>query len=102
MDHLITTIALVDGRGALNFAPNLNEGQELAVVDVEVLKYLVGLLPQAKISVIINEFSIKAGEVKNVQGWCELLQSELSFHMSVNMLQQHLLTKPEPAVRETY
>lgn len=96
--NLVPTIHMNDGRQAYNFVPDLNDGQELAVVTKDVLEYLVRLLPRVNIGEIIHTFSEKAGDVKTIEQWCNLLKSELGFHSSVNMLQQHLLErKPEPA-----
>ncbi len=98
MTNTLPSVHLNDDRQAVNFVPDLNDQQQLAVVDMDVLKYLVGLLPQADISKIMHTFFEKSQgkpEIRTIEQWCELLQSELNFHRSVNLLQQHLL-KPEP------
>lgn len=96
----IPSVQLNNGKEAFNFVPELNTDQQLAVVDVDVLKYLVAFLPKADIAQIMQVFHEKTEDVKDVKQWCALLQSELNFHASVNMLQQHLLpSKPEPAVK---
>lgn len=97
MKSTIPSLHLNDGRQAFNFVPELNADQQLAVVDVDVLKYLVELLPKADIAKIMQAFHEKTEKVETIEQWCALLQNELNFHASVNMLQQHLLpAKPEP------
>lgn len=86
MSELVTlqTINLPDGRVAKLIVPELV--QELAIVDLNVIKRLAALLPQASLRTIRNEFKEKLDRCNTMAEYVEMLRNELSFHETVNII----------------
>lgn len=76
--------------------PNYNDGQQLAIVDEGVLKYLKSLLPKANVNEIVEElinrikehrYSANSTEhLKNVVNEC---QDFVAFHTSINLMKKY-------------
>lgn len=85
-----TTIE-VNGKRAIVLVPELVE--HLAIVDLNVIKRLAALLPQASLSSIKEEMKMRITAARTMEDYVAVLQDELSFHQSVNMIREYT---PEP------
>lgn len=88
-------VMLDNGQKAELFIPDFRSNQELSIVPKRVMAHLVARLPKADMTTIIENFSVKAGDCSSLQDWLELLEEELEFHSSVNMLHKHFATLSE-------
>lgn len=80
----IQTVQLPDGRTAQLIVPELVE--QLAVVDLNVIKRLAALLANANIQQIKRQFKDKLDECYDMEAYVTALRNELSFHETVNMI----------------
>lgn len=78
------TAKLADGKTAVMFVPELVEN--LALVDLLVVKRLAEMLPKAHFKDLKREFLEKLDRTENLEQYVQALSVELSFHKSVNLL----------------
>jgi hypothetical protein len=95
-----TTITLEDGRNANVFVADLNEGQELAIVTLPLLQRLAALLPKSSVPNLVRNFADNLREYSrydncNLKDYVDMLQNELDFHKSVNMIKSFVLSTEE-------
>lgn len=74
--------------GIMQEIPNLSptKAQDLALVNVDVIQRLAALLPKANMVDIINEHRQRVRNVTNMADYVEVLENELAFHTTVNVL----------------
>lgn len=89
------TVSLPDGRTAQLIVPELVK--ELAVVDLNVIKRMAGMLQTASLSQIKTDFKNRLNECSTLIEYMEALRDELSFHETVNMI---TVIKPEEVMTE--
>lgn len=99
MDTITTfpTINLPDGRVATLIVPELVE--QLAVVDLNVIKRLAQMLPSANYRQIRNDFKLRLDSCDNLESYVTALRDELSFHETVNMITAIPSESVQPEVR---
>lgn len=86
----------INGQQAILLVADLNEGQQLSVITTSLLERLVKLLPKAGVKSIVTEFADKLfnyagsagvkGKDLKIEEFVVMLQEELDFHKSVNMI----------------
>ncbi len=87
MDNNYKKIEL-PGRGYASFlVPELNENEELSVVSTEVLKKIISFLPREHFLETKNDLIHFIRSCNNMEEYCKLLQDELSFHSSINLIE---------------
>jgi len=84
----VETVELKNGRKAVMLIPENDD--ELAIVNLNVLKRLVALLPKANLSQIIQAFTDKVGDIQHIEQYVDLLKEELAFHESVNIIKEYI------------
>lgn len=96
-ENIVTfqTVTLPDGRTAQLIVPELVK--DLAVVDLNVVKRLAALLPNANIHQIKRQFKDQLDNCSNISEYVAVLRDELSFHETVNMIQT---IKPEQVTEQ--
>ena len=77
-------ITIGNGKTAINFV--LEQSNKLAVVDLNVLKRLADLLPKADLFTIKIGLKKELNDVTSIQGYITLLENEVNFHKSVNLI----------------
>lgn len=75
--------------------PDLNADRKVAVVSLDVLEYLTGLLPKAPFYKILNTFINKVKTTETMEDFVLCLQKEVDFQTSVNMINEYFLPKEE-------
>lgn len=70
---------------ALNLLPNI-DNKEIAVVDFGVLQRLANLLPKADFYEIKRNFISKLDEIRDMECFVALLEDELAFQKTVNLI----------------
>ena len=89
-------ITLATGQEATMFVPDLNDGRELAIVDMAVLQRLADMLPKANINDIVMRFSEKLADMSwrkcTLEQYIDTLKNEVAFHETVNIIATY---KPE-------
>lgn len=84
MNTPFQTIVLPNGKSAVVIIPELVD--QLAVVDLKVIKRLASLLPTADFSEIQSDFIDKVNRTHNLTDFISVLKDEVSFHESVNLI----------------
>jgi hypothetical protein len=79
---------------AVNLVPTLNHGR-LAVVDLATIQRLAMLLPKANLEQIKVALVIPINRADNMEAFVSILEEELAFHKSVNMIVEY--KEPAPA-----
>lgn len=93
----VEILNLPNGKTATLLVPEANQDQELSVVDTEVLRYLISNLPKSpksQVDQIKKHIIIGVQESKNLYELCDLLQKEVNFYKSVNMIESFFLSNP--------
>jgi len=85
----IEFVNLPNGKRAEMLVPNTTNKQLLCILPKPILEWLIQWTPKALMTDVIESFSSRAAECDTIQKWVELLQEELDFHASINMLQQY-------------
>jgi len=85
-------VKLGDGQEAVVLVPKI-EG-ELAIVHLPTLKRLASLLPNVDFRTIKANIIADLEGAHNLEEVISILENEISFHKSVNLIQSY---KPEPA-----
>lgn len=93
----------IDGVEASVLVADLNEGQKLSVITNSLLQRLTKLLPKAKTREVISEFVDKLRDYNNsepkIEGFVQMLQEELDFHKSVNMINEFFVGETKESVK---
>lgn len=79
-----STIELPNGTKALNLLPDFN-GQAV-IVPLSMVKRLASMLPTARLDVVVESLVSKVREEQNLVGYVEVLEEEVAFHRTVNLL----------------
>lgn len=74
----------VNGKPCLVLVPELVN--ELAVVDLNVIKRLASFLPKASVNQIKSDFKDRMDGCNSLEMYVEALRNELSFHETVNLI----------------
>lgn len=74
----------VNGREVLDFTPDYTT--QSAIVSLNVIQRLAGLLPVNTIENITKDLRYELGNITNINDYLKLLQDELDFHSTVNLL----------------
>lgn len=82
----VKTVALNDKQSASFLVPDLMEGQQLAVVDENVLQFLTSLLPEANYWDITARFTSKCKEQSDLKSLVACAKNFVAFHETVNLL----------------
>jgi len=83
--------------------------RELAIVDLTVLQRLASYLPKADLYGIKNRLKNEISDVTDMAGFVALLEEELAFHKTVNLITTVTMTEettseetsPEPALSDS-
>lgn len=86
-------VNLPSGKRAQMLVASTTNKQPLCIIPTPILEWLIQWAPKALMSDILESFSEKAVMVKDVKEWVELLQEELDFHASINMLTEYFATE---------
>lgn len=86
-------IQLEDSREANFLVPEIFENQSLSVVSTDVLEKLLRLLPNTAFDEIKSRLIGKIGSSNDLGDLCKVLQNELNFHKSVNLIESFFLLK---------
>jgi hypothetical protein len=88
----------INGKQAIVLVPELVN--ELAVVDLNVVKRLAALLPTANLRAIKEEFTEKLRSATTMEQYVAILRDELSFHETVNLITTIKLEKKSEEVEQ--
>ena len=81
------TIVNVNGQDAIMFSANAD--RKLAVVDLEVLKQLTGMLQNADFDEIIASYRTVLNNVSNFKEAIQVSEDFVAFHKTVNMIMEY-------------
>lgn len=76
----------IDGRQVMDLVPDYN--RPLALVDLTVLNKLVNLLPVSDFSNVRHNFREQIMNTNNIENLVEVAEEFISFHRSVNLIQE--------------
>lgn len=95
---------MVNGQEVPVLTADLNSNQKLAIVSQNVLKALTKLLPKARFPEIKASFIEEVEKTAFMEEYVEVLQAELEFQMSVNILKEYFpeRTTPTPVSKDVY
>lgn len=75
-----------------SFVPE--NSNELAVVDLNVLKKITSYLPKANFNEIKHEASFQINKTENIKQMVDFMKSEVAFHETVNLIISYEAVKP--------
>jgi hypothetical protein len=81
------TIVNVNGQDAVMFSANPD--RKLAVVDLEVLKQLTGMLQNADFDEVIASYRTHLNNVSNLKEAIQVSEDFVAFHKTVNMIVEY-------------
>jgi hypothetical protein len=74
---------------------DLNSGLNKVIISESVLDFLIGLLPSARLHDIKEKFIEEVRSTSDIIEFTGVLQTELEFHQSVNMIRKYYGHEPE-------
>ena len=83
----------VDGQQVLVLTPDYQRPS--AIVDLAVIKRLASYLPKANVREIIDTFKSNLENAYNIEAYVQMLEEELAFHKSVNLINEVDISKDE-------
>lgn len=93
----VTDVIMPSGKKVQVAVLTPEETRPLAVVDLEVLKRLAMLLPGADFDTIKQETMDKLFATKGLEEMVEVMENEVAFHNSVNLIQMVKIERKEEA-----
>lgn len=93
----VQTIKINDKQSAALLVPEFQEDQKLAIVDEEVLNYLVNLLPEADTSEIVNKLitKLQRNGMRDLKVAVKISYDFVVFHKTVNLMERYFEQQKE-------
>lgn len=87
-----TIISQADGKNVISFVPD--NSRSIAIVDLKVLLKLVTQLPSVPLDKIKEALIHEMQDTLNIEEYIALLEEEIAFHKSVNLIEEHNTSNP--------